>query len=334
MRLKFVLISFALLFILLLSLYAGVVTVAVGDIARIVAYRALGLGSIDRLRPMDISIIWEIRLPRILMAFIVGAALSVSGAILQSLLSNPLASAFTLGVSSGASLGASIFIMLGLSGALLLPVMGFGFAMGALFLTMAFARLSSYKMDNATVILGGMVLSVFLNAILTLIISLNRESLNRLIFWQLGSFAGQGYNELLILAPIALVGIGLALCFHRELDIMTFGEDTAITLGLKSRGVKAALLTISGVLAGASISFVGIVAFIDLIAPHMVRRLVGERHILVIPLSALLGGGFMVLADTAARSISPPIEIPIGVITALLGGPFFAYIYLRRKKDA
>ena len=323
----------ALLGIFTLSVAIGSVNIPPGDIWRILLYRAFGIGETPPRGLM--AIVWSLRIPRALMAFIVGAALSVSGAVMQSVLRNPLASSFTLGVSSGASFGAALVLFAGLPAFLNLsvPMSGFAFGMGAMVLAIAMAARMDGRMENNTIILVGMVLSLFINAVTTLLMALQREYMQRLIIWQMGSFARRDWHTTGMVAALAIITIAGVLCvlrYHRELDIMTFGEEQAQIMGVSLRRVKWILLLISAALTGSAISFVGIIGFVDLVAPHVVRRIFGSKHSLLIPLSAIVGGGFMMLCDLVARTIVTPGELPVGVVSALAGAPFFAYIYFSK----
>jgi len=315
--------------VFVLAVGLGSVNIPAGDIFRVIFYRAFGVGDSGDVPMAHVIIVWNLRLPRVLLAFIVGAALSVSGAVMQSVLRNPLASSYTLGVSSGASLGAALVIFAGLQ--VVLPVAGFVFGLGAIVLAIALATRMDGRMENNTIILVGMVLSLFVNAITTLLMALQREYMERLIFWQMGSFAMRDWNVIALLAPVALVGIIFILKFHRELDIMTFGEESALIMGVNLRRVKWILLITSAALTGSAIAFVGIIGFVDLVAPHVVRRIFGARHRLLIPMAAVFGGIFMVLCDLVARTVVSPGELPVGVVSALVGAPFFAYVYFSRK---
>jgi len=339
-----ILISLAALgVIFVIAIAIGSVNIPPGDIIRIIFARTIGMGDLYDIAATRVNIVWEIRLPRALLAFIVGAALAVSGAIMQSVLRNPLASSFTLGVSSGASLGAAVVLFMGIPSFVLmfniasfaLPFLGFVFGMLTILLVIAMAsKMDSGRMDNNTIILVGMVLSLFINSISTLLMALNQESAQRLIFWQMGSFLGRGWNPVAILAPLAFVGMLLALRYHRELDIMTFGEEQSQLMGINLRQVKWILLIIAAAITGSAIAFVGIIGFVDLVAPHIVRRIFGARHRLIIPLSAVFGGAFMMLCDLVARTVVSPGELPVGVVSALVGAPFFAYVYFSRGRGA
>ncbi|WFA08875.1 iron ABC transporter permease [Tissierella sp. Yu-01] len=284
----------------------------------------------------SVSIVWNLRIPRTVLAFIVGGALAVSGTVMQSVLKNPLASSYTLGVSSGASVGAGIVILTGITipviGMFTLPIFGLTFGLLTVFLAVSFTAKLDKNMSNNTIILVGMVLSLFINAILTLMSALGREHIQQLIFWQMGSFSSREWSSVLILLPIVIIGVLILMRYSRELDLMTFGEEQASAVGVETTKVKWVLLGLSAALTGSAISFVGVIGFIDLIAPHVVRKFFGSSHKIVIPMSMFIGGAFMVICDLIARTIVSPSELPVGAITALVGAPFFAYVYFSKRK--
>ena len=284
----------------------------------------------------NISIIWQLRLPRVLLAFLVGAALSASGAVVQSVLKNPLASPFTLGVSSGASFGAGIIIATGfifpILGGFTLPLAGLIFGSLTVILAVALASKVDKNLGSATIVLTGMVFSLFINALLTLIAGVFPDKYQVIMRWQMGTFSAKGWSYVQILFPILVVCLIIIFFFNRELDILTFGEEQASAIGVETKKVKWILLLTTAILTGTAVSFAGVIGFIDLIAPHIVRKLFSPRHKVVIPMSALFGGTFMVVCDLISRTIVAPKELPIGVVTAIVGSPFFAYIYLKRKK--
>jgi len=285
----------------------------------------------------SISIIWNLRLPRALLAFLVGGAVAVSGSVMQSVLKNPLASSYTLGVSSGASLGAAVVIVTGFNipflGFLTLPVTGLIFGMVTVFAAVKFASMMDKNLETNTIILVGMVFSLFVNAILTLIMSIARDHLAQLTFWQMGSFSLKDWSSVIILFPIVSAGVIILQYFSKELDIMTFGEDQAFTMGVDVHKIKWVLLGLSAALTGSAIAFVGVIGFIDLIAPHVVRKVFGSSHRIVIPMSMFFGGSFMVICDLIARTIISPSELPVGAVTAIIGAPFFAYVYFSGRKE-
>ncbi|MEG2653849.1 MAG: iron ABC transporter permease, partial [Ruthenibacterium sp.] len=321
---------------LLVGIGVGSVLVAPGDILRIFANRLLGTALPAEMNPVYPGLVMDIRLPRVLLAFLVGAALAVSGAVMQSVLKNPLASSYGLGVSSGAGLGAALVMIFGLSsgvmGAFLLPAAGLVFGLATVVIAIAFASRVDRSLSNNTIILTGMVLSLFLNAIMTLIASTSPDYSYRILLWQLGSFSMKEWRYVWILLPVVAGCTLLFLHWWRELDIMTFGEEQAVVLGLNLKKIKWLLIVTVAALTGTAVAFVGIIGFVDLIAPHVVRRFFGASHRTLIPLCALFGGTFMVLCDLAARTLVSPVEIPIGSITALIGAPFFIYLYFAGRK--
>jgi len=333
---KIVLLIAVCITILLLGIGIGSIFVEPKEIIAILSHKIFSTALSEKIAKTSISIVWNLRLPRVLLAFLVGGAISVSGTVMQSVLKNPLASSYTLGVSSGASFGAAIVIVTGfqipLLGMFTLPTVGLIFGLLTVFISVSFASRMDMNMENNTIILVGMVFSLFINAMLTLITSLAKDKVVQLTFWQMGSFALKEWSNVIILLPIVLVGICILMNYSREMDLLTFGEDQAYTMGVDIRKIKWVLLGLSAALTGSAISFVGVIGFIDLIAPHVVRKIFGSSHYLVIPMSAIFGGGFMVLCDMVARTVIAPIELPVGAITAIVGAPFFAYIYFSKRK--
>ncbi|MBO0462670.1 MULTISPECIES: FecCD family ABC transporter permease [unclassified Enterococcus] len=282
-----------------------------------------------------VTILWQVRLPRVVLAFLVGAALAVSGTVMQSLLGNPLASAYTLGVSSGASLGAALIIVSGITLPLFpnftLPLTGFIFGLATVFIVLMMSQRLDQQLSNQTVILVGMVMTLFVGAMLTIVTALFKDHLQQLVFWQMGSFSGSTWAKIQIFLPILLIGT-LALWFSASsLDVLSLGEEEAMISGVDVRTIKLWVMVLAALLAGSAVSFVGVIGFVDLIAPHVIRRYFGASHRWVIPGAALLGGSMMVVGDTISRTLLSPQEIPIGAVTALIGAPFFAYVYFKRK---
>lgn len=328
-----------LLLIFLLAVGIGSVRVAPGTILEIIAHRT-GVQTLDAIRLEElgplISIIWDVRLPRVIMAFVVGAALSLAGAVMQSILRNPLASSYTIGVSSGASLGAAVAVSFGFStvlGMWTLPLAGSVTGILTVVLVMALAFRLDRNMENHTIILVGMVMQLFFGGILTLLMSLSRETMQTLVLWQMGSFQGLGWQQTAVLTPILLI-VGLVITARsHSLDLLSFGEHQAYTMGVNVRVEKPLLLFLAALLTGSAISFAGVIGFIDLVAPHVVRRIYGAKHRVVLPLSALWGGAFMILSDLLSRTLLSPRELPVGAITAIAGAPFFWYIFFRSRKQ-
>jgi len=304
------------------------------DIIKIIISKTTSFDISKDIAKSDISIIWNIRLPRVLLAFSVGGALSVSGAVVQSVLKNPLASPYTLGITSGASLGVGIVIITGISipvlGNYTLSFVGFIFSL----ITMIFILKISKKLDkylsNNTIILMGMVISLFLNSILTIFSALYTKKIESIARWQMGSFSLKGWSYLKMGLPFIIISIIWLIFYFKEMDILTFGEEEAKSMGVESEKIKYKLFIIVSILTGAAVSMSGIIGFIDLIAPHVARKLFGAKHKFVIPISFVFGGIIMVITDLVARTIISPAELPVGAVTALIGAPVFAYIYFNK----
>ena len=330
---------FLLLLICLLTLAAGAgvgsVAISPADILAILGNRLFSLPLPEDISPNQGSILWTLRLPRCLCAFLVGGALAASGTVMQSVLRNPLASSYTLGVSSGASLGAATVIVTGLTlpfaGFLTLPLAGFVFGLGTVFAVIAFASRMDRGLQNQTIILTGMVFSLFVNALLTLLSVLEQNYMQQLLLWQMGSFSGRSWQEAGILLAVLLPGVLYLCLFSRQMDMMTFGEEAARTMGVDTKRVKLKLIVAASLLTGTAVCFTGTIGFIDLIAPHVARRVFGPAHRYALPVSVLFGGAFMVLSDLAARTVMSPTELPVGAVTALIGAPFFAWVYFKGR---
>jgi iron complex transport system permease protein len=320
----------------LLSLMISSVTIPVPVILNIVVKHITGFGWIED-APKNIDmIIWEIRFPRVLLGLCVGAALSIAGAAFQGLLRNPLADPFTIGVSSGAALGAvSVlffkFTIIGL-GDYTLPVISILCGLATLLLVFGVTRLSSRHLSIETIILAGIIVSSFISAVISLIISLSgREGAGQILYWLMGSLGMRGWSHVTLFFPFLVIGALILLFFHRELNALALGESSAQYIGVNVNKSKIWILIGASLLTGAAVAVSGSVGFVGLVIPHLVRLVVGPNHRHVLPLSILAGGGYLVIADLLARTLIAPSELPIGVITALIGTPIFAVLLVRKK---
>ena len=336
-RVKMLLLLLAAVISIILGIGIGSVYISPADIIKVLASRLVGAALPESVNPIYPALVMDLRLPRVLLAFVTGAALAVCGTVMQSVLKNPLASPYGLGISSGAGLGAAVVMVTGASagimGMFLLPVVSFGCGLVTVVIAMGVASRLDRRMSNVTIVLTGMVISLFFNAIMNLLATLSPTYAQRINLWQLGSFSSREWSSVWILLPVAVLCIIVFMGFSREMDIMTFGEEQAQAMGVDLKSCKWVLICATAVLTGTAVAFAGIIGFVDLIAPHVVRRFFGSAHRRVLPACALFGGTFMVLCDLAARVLASPREIPIGSITALIGAPFFIYIYFRGRKN-
>jgi iron complex transport system permease protein len=283
-------------------------------------------------------IILHVRLARICLAFLVGSALALAGTVYQGVLLNPLADPFTLGISTGAAFGASLSILLGLGSVHFfnisaLPAAAFAGALLALYLVYMLGSFQG-RIHLVTIVLAGVIVSTFLSAMISLLKSLNEESVSTIVFWIMGSLSGKSWTHVLLVLPYIAAGAAAICCFTRELDLLSLGDIQAQQLGVNVQKVRFWLLFAASLVTASAVAVSGIIGFVGLVIPHLVRLALGPRHRLLIP-AALLSGGLLVLvSDSIARSILPSgEEIPVGVVTAIIGGPFFCYLLLRHKKQ-
>jgi iron complex transport system permease protein len=297
----------------------------------------------SRVTPMDMfndpaaeQIILNVRMPRILLAVLVGASLSVAGTAFQGVLRNPLADPFTLGVSSGSSVGAAFLIYFGLQFAFLgqwtIPVVAFITGTVTLWLVMRLAQ-EDGKLKRESLILSGVVMQAFLGAIVSFLVAMSKQVINEIIFWLMGSLAMRGWEYSLVIAPYLIIGTLVVVAHARALNLFELGERQAAHLGINVERTKIITLCAASLLTAAAVSVAGVIGFVGLIVPHLLRLLIGPDYRLLVPLSALGGGIFVLWADTLARTVLAPTEIPLGIVTAFLGGPFFAYLLNRQKKS-
>jgi iron complex transport system permease protein len=327
--------SFLILSILL-GISIGTVSVPIFTIIQIIMSKLFGFISLDQIDPMFSSIVLNIRLPRVILAGIVGASLAIAGAAFQGLLRNPLADPYTLGVSSGASLGAVLTLFFNLSipiiGSFTLPLLSILFSWVTIFLVLAFARKIERSMRVETIILTGIIFSSFLGAIISLMIALTGDELRQIIGWLLGSVSMRGWEYIKIILPFFVLGSVILIFNTKELNAMSFGEERAHHLGVNVQRRKLMILTAGSILTGAAVAVSGTIGFVGLVIPHLSRLVWGPDHRHLLPLSIITGSGFLILADLISRTIISPTELPIGVITALFGAPVFALILLQRKR--
>lgn len=320
---------------MLLAISIGTVHVPILDIIQIIGANIFQY-SIDHIDPMFTNIVMNIRLPRVLLAGLVGASLAIAGAAFQGLLRNPLADPYTLGVSSGASVGAVLTIFLNISlpfiGEFTLPFLSILFSFMTILLVLLFAQRIERSMKVETIILTGVIFSSFLGAFISLMIALTGNELRQIISWLLGSVSMRGWEYIKIIFPFFTIGSILLLMNVNELNAMSFGEERAQHLGVNVQRRKMLVLIAGSILTGAAVAVSGAIGFVGLVIPHLTRILWGPDHKHLLPLSLLTGSGFLILADLVARTIISPTELPIGVITSLIGAPVFAIILIGRKR--
>ncbi len=321
--------AIVLILVAITSISIGPANISLGETVKIFLVK-LHLIDYKDINFLHENIILHIRFPRVMLAIITGMALSVAGVVLQALLRNPLADPYIIGVSSGAALGATLAIVLGLIS--LISLAGFLGAVLAMFLVYNLAK-TSYKVSVKTLLLAGVIVSVFLSALISLVAYLKGESMHQIILWLMGNLSETNIILIIVAGLMVLIGIIAVYLFARDLNIISIGEESAQHLGIEVETVKKRLFIITSLITGAVVALTGLIGFVGLIIPHIMRLLVGPDHKNLIIASLLAGGIFLTLADLFARTIISPAEIPVGVITAIFGGPFFLFL-LRRKKQA
>lgn len=303
------------------------------EVARIILGKLTGDASwIKGLREVVPVVVWDVRLPRIITAAAVGGSLAICGAVFQGLLLNPLADPYTLGVSAGAAFGASLAILLNLGaiGVYSVPLFAFGGA-GLTLIAVIYLSSSSDGFSAHNLILSGIIVTAILSAGISFIKYAADEHVAVIIFWLMGSFASKNWTDAGLSAAALGIGLSVFLFYGRDLNLLALGRRTAGTLGVGIRTAPLVLLATASLVAGVCVAVSGIVGFVGLLVPHMMRSLCGPDHRGLIPFSMFAGAILLVLGDTIARAILPN-EIPIGVLTALIGGPFFCYVFRRRHR--
>ncbi len=331
--LTYALLAAGLLMSMILCVCVGSVRVGLGDTVTAVCSALRGLPA-----PQGISrnIILNVRLPRVLCVALSGAVLSLCGAAMQGLLRNPLADGSTMGVSSGAALGAVIAMATGFT----LPGFGYGgvmitamaFAFGALTLILSLAYALDRSLATSSIILIGVIFTMFISSVISLIITFASDHTRSLSFWTLGSFSGVNYGQAKLLGLALAVGGGVLMRFVPELNAFAVGEDNARHIGVNVRRVKLVILITVSVLIGVCVSISGTVSFVGLVMPHIARMLVGPNHRRLLPASMFSGAIFLLLADLAARTLFSPVELSIGVVTSLVGAVAFVIIFYRTRR--
>jgi iron complex transport system permease protein len=325
-----------LLAVTIASLGIGAVDISPGQVTAILADRLLGIDlGIEYTTQQDL-VLWNIRLPRILLGVLAGSALAIAGASLQGIFRNPLADPGLIGSSAGGAVGAVSMIMLGISplGSFTLPIAAFA---GSLALTGLVYALSRHggQTEVVTLILTGVALNAIAFAAIGMMnFYASDAQLRSIVFWQMGSLGGTTWRVVQVTAPLIGIGMLLLMTQRRALNLMALGEREAYHLGVSTERVRMVVIALAALLSGATVAATGLVGFIGLVVPHLMRLVLGPDHRTLIPASILAGAALMIVADTAARTLMAPLELPLGIVTALIGGPYFLFLlhYTRRAQ--
>lgn len=326
---------FTTIVVTLVCLHFGSQPIAYGEILRVLLDAGSHKDGTDETSDVARTILLHVRLPRILLGFLVGCSLASVGVALQALLRNPLADPYVLGVSSGAALGAAVGVLFGAGTTFLaetaLPACGF--AGGLLALVVIYRMAATYgQLPIHSLLLTGVILNAIFSALIMFITSILEPNRSYgMMAWLMGTLTAPTYSDLFALVIYLAIGLFLLFSQMRVLNILALGEESARTLGVDTERAKRFIFVLTALVTGAVVSVSGMIGFIGMVVPHAVRLVLGADHRLLLPASALVGGTFLMGADTMARTLIAPTEIPVGIITALAGGPFFVYLLLWRK---
>ncbi|WP_429948710.1 FecCD family ABC transporter permease [Enterococcus sp. AZ101] len=330
------------LFILLSIIYSlinGQANISIEDIVQILLSKVSSgrVGSLDTITSNSaVNIIWFVRTPRVILAVFVGMGLAITGAVMQAVVQNPLADPYILGISSGASLGATFAILVGFGTGSIFSQFGlaFGAFVGAMAAAFGVLVLSSIggRMTSVKLVLSGSVIGALCSSISSFIVYLanNAEGIKTVTFWAMGSLASASWNKLAILSTVVVLITVFFLFQHRILNVMLLGDEAAITLGVPLSKYRQLYLLLAALLTGVIVAYSGMIGFVGLIIPHIVRGLVGSDHKRLLPIVALSGSLFMIWADVLSRILIPSVELPIGIITSVIGAPLFIYIIVKK----
>jgi iron complex transport system permease protein len=324
----------ALIITIFICINLGKAQIQIKDIIHIIMGKITGNDvSLRDIPPATLAILWEIRLPRILTAVLVGSGLAVSGAVFQALLMNPLADSYTMGVSTGAAFGATLAIYFNLfilEYNLSITIFSFLGALITLVIVLNIARVKGY-LSSSNLVIAGIIVSSILSAGISFIKSAAGEDVSAIVNWLMGSLSARSWEHVFLALPFILICSVICIYHAEDLNILSLGDKEARSLGIDTDRTRKVLLICGSIITAVCVSVSGVIGFIGLIVPHMLRLAVGSDNKILLPLTFLLGGELLLLADTGARALLN-VEVPVGVLTTLLGGPFFIYIFITKNK--
>jgi iron complex transport system permease protein len=314
---------------LLIGVLVGPVHLGVGRVLDSIAARLHVPGVSSPLSPTEEAILWDIRMPRVVLGALVGGMLALAGATYQGVFRNPLADPYLLGVAAGAGLGATLAIAYlpeGLRGQQALPIAAFVGGAAAVVITYSVGRSVGRERDAVTLVLAGVTVASFFTALQTFVQQQNADTLQQVYTWILGSIPSSGWSDVVLILPYVAVASVIILVHRRVVDVLSLGDDEAASLGVDVRRVRLTLVLAATIGTAAAVAVCGLIGFVGIIVPHAIRMLAGTGYRTLLPLSVIAGAGFLVLADVIARTALAPAELPLGIVTAFFGAPFFALV--------
>jgi iron complex transport system permease protein len=342
-KLILLLLILALIITVFVSLNVGYAPISFSDILTILGKQIPflnGLIGSTSIQPGDVSVILQMRLPRIVAGVVVGAALAASGVVYQGVFKNPMADSYVLGVSAGAAVGASFSLLFGIGfsifGLRLVQVAAFAGAILAMFLVYNISRVGS-RVPVTTLLLCGIAVNFFLYAVVALLEVIAGDEIHAIVFWLIGGFANVLWSDIWAVLPFIVIGTVASYFYTRDLNLLALGEDTAQHLGVNVERAKQVLLILASMVTAAAVSLCGLVGFVGLMVPHITRLVIGPDHRILLPASAVVGAIFLVICDALARVVATPfastLELPVGIITMLAGAPFFIILFRKKKQS-
>lgn len=329
----YIVLALLCIFIVLAGINLGAMKVSAYDVMRIVMSKLTGSEQLrGGIADNVTAVVWEIRIPRILCGMFTGAGLAAAGVIFQGILQNPLADPYTLGISTGASFGASVAIYISIVTGMYMPVTGF--ALAAALATLAAVTAIAGKgssFESNDLIIAGIIASSVLSSGVSLLKMLSGENVSAIVFWIMGNISSCDWSDAALICPVVTAAVIIASIFSKQLDIMSLGDRNAAAIGVNTKRIRLIYLVIGSVITAVCVSVCGVIGFVGLIVPHLLRFRLSSKNSVLIPASALTGAALLSLADNVTRLL-PGGEIPVGIITTLVGGPFFIYIFMRRRR--
>lgn len=338
LNITFILSIIALIILMLVAMVLGAVEIDLKEVINIIFSKIPFVNkwfSVNSVSKGVVLILLKLRMPRVVLAAIIGAGLSVVGAVFQGIFKNPMADSFVLGVSSGSALGATIAIVLGsqlLISSLFVPVFAFIGALVVIMIISIIVRLGRAH-NMSALLLVGIAVNSFSTACVSIFMFMNHNEINKIVLWSMGSLSGASWQQVILCLPFVLIGSIVFLIFRRELNAFLLGDEHAQSLGISVKFVRKILIITSALIIGIIVSMSGIIGFIGLIIPHIIRLIVGCNHRVLLPFSIVYGAAFLVFCDTVARLIVLPSEMPVGSITAVFGAPFFVFLLVKNRME-
>ncbi|MCC3145866.1 iron chelate uptake ABC transporter family permease subunit [Halanaerobium sp. Z-7514] len=329
-------ISLIYLITILIVLALGIISLLLGSSYIPAADVFAFLSGTQEISRTSAIILAEIRLPRIILSFIVGAGLAAAGTVFQGVIRNPMVDPYIIGISAGAGTGVMLALLLGIEIVFwnfsAVPAFAFLGALLTVFLVYNLAKVGN-KLPVLTFLLAGVAVSFILNSVMSFLMVIRTENLQQIVYWLMGSLAGSDWAAIKMILPYFIIGMVVIIYYLKDLNIILLGEESAGHLGVNVEKVKIILLGAASLITASVVSVSGSIGFIGLVVPHIARMIIGPDHRKLMPLAVLLGGAFLLITDSLARTIMAPLELPVGIITAMVGGPYFIYLLRRKTKD-